>query len=215
MNEKIAILNNLGDPQDLYVDTPDKWPDYLEHGFTTADVPDLIAIIVDEDLYEEPNGKKGIWLHLHAWRTLGQLKAVDAIDPIISTFDFFSLVEDNGAFKELPKVIAMIGEPAIEPIAKYLSDISTSTYARSIVNDALGRIAKEQPDCRDKVVAKYKTYLLAPDCFSQRLNGYVIAQLIDLKAVELMDDIREMFKKECVDVSITGDLEDVEKKLLY
>ena len=212
MNKKIAILNDLGDPQ--YIEEDSEWPNYLEYGFTAADVPDLIAIIVDEDLYEAPEGKSGIWLHLHTWRTLGQLKAVDAIEPLISTFDFFSLVEDNAAFKELPEVIAMIGEPAIEPVAKHLSNISTSTYTRSIANDVLGKIAKEHPDCRDKVLAKYKAYLAAPDPLSTRLNSFIVDQLLRLKAVELIDDIRPLFKKEWVELSIVGSLEDIEKKLL-
>jgi len=211
MNEKIEILNGLGDPQDL--DSYPAWPNYLDYGFTAADIPDLIAVIVDEDLYEEPNGKSGIWLHLHVWRTLGQLKAVDAIAPLISSFDFFSLVEDNSAFKELPEVIGMIGEPAIEPIATYLSKTSTSTFARSIANDALANIAKQQPDCRDKVLAKYKAYLSAPDCLSRRLNSFIVRQLLDLKAVELMEDIRPLFKNECIEEGITGELDEVELNL--
>ena len=214
MNEKIAILNDLGNPQELEIQDGRKWPDYLEHGFTEADVADLIVIIVDEDLYEAPKGDHGMWLHLHTWRTLGQLKAVDAVDPLISTFGFFSMVEDNGAFNELPEVIAMIGEPAIEAIATCLSDVSKSTYSRSIANDALGHIAKQHPDCRDKVLAKYKAYLSAPDCLSIGLNGFVVGQLLDLKAVELIDDIRQLFKIECIELSVVGDLDDVEKKLL-
>ena len=212
MNEKIEKLNGLGDPQDL--DSSPEWPNYLEYGFTEADIPDLIAIIIDEDLYEEPNGKKGIWLHLHVRRTLGQLKAVDAIAPLIATFDFFSLVEDNSAFKELPEVIGMIGEPAIEPIATYLSKTSTSTFARSIANDALANIAKQHPDCRDKVLANYKAYLLAPDCLSRRLNSFIIRQLLDLKAAELMEDIRPLFKNECIELGITGELEELELKIV-
>ncbi|MCK5725634.1 MAG: hypothetical protein KAH22_02270 [Thiotrichaceae bacterium] len=213
MNEKIAILNDLGDPQDLDIEDGERWPNYLEHGFTEADVTDLIAIVVDEDLYEEPKGKQGRWIHLHTWRTLGQLKAVDAVNPLISTFDFFSMVEDKGAFNELPEVIAMIGEPAIEAVAARLADVSKSTYSRSIANDTLGNIAKKHPHCRDKVLAKYKAYLSAPDGLSIGLNGFVVGQLLDLKAVELIDDIRQLFKIKCIDLSIVGDLEAVEKQL--
>ena len=210
MNEKIAILNDLGDPTELDIDDTSKWPDYLEYGFTASDVPDLIAIITDEDLYEEPKGKRGMWVHLHAWRTLGQLKAVDAIDSLISVFEFFSLVEDNTAFKELPEVIGMIGKPAIEAVGNYLCDASNSSHSRLIANDALANIAKTHPDCRDSVLEKYKTYLSTPDCFAQRLNGFLIKQLIDLKAVELIDNIRSLYKQGCVDLSVAGELEDLE-----
>ena len=214
MNEKIAILNDLGDPDCLDLPNNLKWPDYLQYGFTEADIPDLIAIITDEELYESPTGKNGSWLHLHSWRTLGQLKAIDAIDPLISSFDFFSLVEDKGAFKELPEVIAMIGEPAIEAVASNLSNFSASTHSRFIANDALGSIAKAHPNCRDKVLAKYKDYLTTPDTLAKRLNAYVVAQLLDLKAVELLDEIRPLFEKQFVELSIAGDLEDVKDKLL-
>ena len=214
MNEKISILNDLGDPDYLDIEDNSKWPDYLQYNFTESDVPDLIAILLDEELYESPTGENGKWLHLHTWRTLGQLKAVDAIDPLISSFDFFSLVEDNSAFKELPEVITMIGEPAIKAVANNLLDFSTSTHSRFIANDVLGGIAKAYPNTRDEVLAIYKDYLSAPDCMASRLNAYVIIKLLDLKAVKLIDDISPLFEKNCVELSLIADMETVKSRFL-
>jgi uncharacterized protein YecA (UPF0149 family) len=41
-------------------------------------------------------------------------------------------------------------------------------------------------------------------------NGFVICSLLDLKAVESIDAIREAFRLNAVDISLGGDLEDVE-----
>jgi preprotein translocase subunit SecA len=40
--------------------------------------------------------------------------------------------------------------------------------------------------------------------------GYAIGNLLDLKAVEAIDTIRQAFRLDAVDISIAGDLEDVE-----
>jgi hypothetical protein len=46
-----------------------------------------------------------------------------------------------------------------------------------------------------------------PYTSERTLNGFLIAQLMDLKAVEAIDGIRHMFALDCVDLSCAGDLE--------
>jgi len=41
----------------------------------------------------------------------------------------------------------------------------------------------------------------------------LIGRLLDLKAIEAIDDIRQLFAKDCVDIMCAGDLEDVEIEL--
>ncbi|HIO92706.1 MAG TPA: DUF1186 domain-containing protein [Leucothrix mucor] len=214
MNEKIAILNDLGDPRDIDKNKGREWFDYLQYGFTEADVPELLSVVMDTALYEDPAREgKCIWVHLHAWRTLGQLKSVDAIEPLISMFNYYMEVDDEWALDDFSEVMAMIGGSAIEPLSSYLSDFSSHEYARVIASDALGKIVKKQSNCRDKVIAAYREYMLASDCSSNTLNGLLVSRLTDMKAVELIDDIRQMFQNDCVELSVLGDLEDVEIEL--
>lgn len=45
------------------------------------------------------------------------------------------------------------------------------------------------------------------------LNGILVACLLDLNATEAMDGIRGLFDKNCVDLTVAGDLENVEIEL--
>jgi hypothetical protein len=47
----------------------------------------------------------------------------------------------------------------------------------------------------------------------QTIRGFAVSALIDLKAVEAIDIIRGAFRRNSVDISIAGDLEDVEIEL--
>lgn len=56
----------------------------------------------------------------------------------------------------------------------------------------------------------YCELLQQADQEKRTLAGIVICVLIDLKATEAIDTIREAFNRNYVDISISGDLEDVE-----
>ena len=49
-----------------------------------------------------------------------------------------------------------------------------------------------------------------PDESAFVLNGRLIGRLLDLKAIEAIDDIRQFFARDCQDVTCAGDLEEVE-----
>jgi uncharacterized protein YchJ len=52
--------------------------------------------------------------------------------------------------------------------------------------------------------------MLKPDLAMYTLNGLIVSYLLDLKAVELIGEIRTMFHQDCVDITVAGDLEDIE-----
>lgn len=205
MNKKnTGVLFILGGT----VATEKVWPDYSKMGIDQSDVPELIRLISDESLHQADDKTPEVWVPLHAWRALGQLKAVEAVTPLISQFN--EMVEDDWAFSELPIVLGMIGKSAIEPLSSYLKDTRHDEYVRVMAGDGLCQIVKHHPACRDNVLSHYQAYLRQPDISLPGLNGLVIAYLLDLKAKELIDDIREVFGKNCVDISCAGDLEEVE-----
>ncbi|MCB1829147.1 MAG: UPF0149 family protein [Gammaproteobacteria bacterium] len=123
---------------------------------------------------------------------------------------FELLCEDDWALSDLGRVSGMIGEPSIELLGAYLKDNGHSEFARVMALDGLAEVAKQCPECRDRVVQNIKDYMVRPDTSAPALNGLLLGQLIDLEAVELIDDIRRLFEKQCVDIGCAGDLEDVE-----
>ena len=61
-----------------------KWPDYMKLGLTKEHIPDLIRMAIDNDLHHAEEESAEVWAPVHAWRTLGQLGAKEAAQPLES-----------------------------------------------------------------------------------------------------------------------------------
>ena len=96
------------------------WPDYLALGFTEAHVPELLRMASDRDLNEANRDSFHIWAPVHAWRTLGQLRAEAAAGPLVRLFEQFS--DDDWVNNELPQVLSLIGPAAVPALAGFLED---------------------------------------------------------------------------------------------
>jgi len=204
--DRMQLLLELGE-----ADQRGDWPDYLQHGFTEADVPALLDLVADETFDQTDSKSRAVWAPLHAWRTLGQLGSALAAKPLIAEFD--RLCEDDWALPELSKVVGMLGIPAIEPLAAFLNDPERKEFARVMALDGLAEITKHQPDCRERVIQCYRDYMHKRDESALVLNGLLVGRLLDLDAKETIDDIRQLFARDCVDITCAGDLEEVEIEL--
>jgi uncharacterized protein len=203
MADKTSILFQLGVAGRSRV-----WPDYLVHGFDASDVPYLLAMVADERLHEADAESDECWAPLHAWRVLGQLSSVEAVEPLLAQFE--SLCDDDWALEELPVVMGMIGEPSIAPLAAYLNRREHSQFARVMAADGLKHVAERWPACRDSVVEALSNYLSRPDETCLALNALVVGNLIDLDAKETIDVVRELYANGLADIMHVGDIEDVE-----
>jgi hypothetical protein len=63
--------------------------------------------------------------------------------------------------------------------------------------------------CLDTVGLRFKLLWKRYDT-DRSINGFAVSALIDLAAVEVIDTMREAFRRKSVDMSIAGDEEDVE-----
>ena len=205
-NNKIKLLFELGEAN------PNRdWQDYLKYEFDETDVPALLELVADVELNHADAESKDIWVPLHAWRTLGQIGSHKAVAPLIALFD--NLFEDDWAISELPIVMGMIGEPAIIPLSIYLNETHHDKFARVMSADGLAEIVKHFPSCREQVIQCFQDYMSHPDESAKSLNGLLICYLLDIDAKETINDIRQLFKKDCVDITCAGDLEEVEIEL--
>jgi len=203
VSDKTAILFQLGAAKDHR-----NWLDYLQYGFDEGDVAELVQLAGDEALNNAASDSDAAWVPLHAWRTLGQLKSPEAVAPLIALFEY--LRDDDWALGELGTVVGMAGEAAIDPLAAYVKDRERDEFARAMAFDGLEEVVNSRPDCRDRVLGVFKAYMSSPDTSKKTLNGLMMATLLDLKAVELVDDMRRLFEMDCVDITAVGDMEDVE-----
>ncbi len=204
---KTDILFTLGEAQQGTRD----WPDYLQYGFEASDASALIALVGDKSLHEAAGDSLEVWVPLHAWRTLGQLRSESAIMPLIELFEV--LVEDDWALQELPKVMGMIGSAAIEPLGHYIKQQDRDEFARATAMAGLSEIALQHPTHRSKVLEHYRLYIQQADNSTPIINGLLVSYLLDIDGKELIDDVRDLFSRQCVDITCAGDIEDVEMAL--
>lgn len=203
----IDLIFDWGKPKTNSIEIQE-WKSYLDYGFSIEDVPRLIQLLTDESLHNAPEKSNGLWVPLYAWRILGALESEQAIEPLIDMFEFAP--DDDWVLTEIPRSLGMIGKSAIEPLFKALLNDSFEEFSRVAALDSLVQIAKQDSSLRSNILSKLNEYLCAPDPTQLSLNGLLVCGLVDVKAVELIDDIRRLFEHGYVDISIPGDLEDVE-----
>ena len=183
-----------------------KWPNYLELGFTTAHVAELIQMATDKELLWGDSDNPATWAPVHAWRTLGQLQAEAAIMPLMSLL----AEDDDWSTEELPVVYGLIGIQAIPALAEYLENKSHGVYPRINAASSLERIGNTYPKARLACILALTHQLEKFANNDPELNGFLITYLVDLKAIESLSTIKQAYNENCVDCTIMGDLEDVE-----
>jgi HEAT repeat protein len=188
-----------------------EWPSYLTLGFTAEHVPELIQMATDEDLHFADSDSLEVWAPVHAWRTLGQLRAEAAITPLVGLLSHIDEdEEDDWTPEELPYVFAEIGPAAIPELAAFLADDQHSVYSRAAAANGLQHIAEKQPTARDAVVAILIRQLERFDDQEENFNAFLISALVELKAAEALPVIEHAFAAGAVEEFVMGDWEDVQ-----
>ncbi len=188
---------------------PPDWPDYrARFGLEREHIGDLIRMACDAGLNQAESTSSEVWAPMHAWRALGQMRAEEAVVPLLA---FLRTAEDDeAAAEELPAVFGMIGQAAIRPISEFLSDRSNPEAAVSTALIGIKEIAARHPECRSECVGILVRMLEPQAEMDPLIGGLAVSALIDLRAVEAIDAIRDAFRRDAVDISIAGDVEDVE-----
>jgi hypothetical protein len=184
------------------------WPDYLALDLTREHIPELIRMATDDALNWADSESLEVWAPIHAWRALGQLRAEEAIGPLLELLA--DLEESDWARDELPEVFGMIGPKAIPALAHFLSVFSNGTSLRISGVHALERIGNLHPEARAECVAVLTRELERFNKNDPDLNGFLVCYLADLHAVEALPTMRKAYRAERVDYTIIGDIEDVE-----
>jgi hypothetical protein len=187
-----------------------EWPNYLELRLGAEHILDLIRMATSEELNHADSESSEVWAPVHAWRALGQLHAEAAIESLISLFQTIDEDDNEWAGEELPTVFGMIGPAAIPALTTYLADASHRLYARIAAISSLQRIAEMHPETRAECVAILTRQLEKGAEADPTLNGFLLASLLDLKAVESLPVIERALVADWVDESVAGDWEDVQ-----
>jgi hypothetical protein len=205
----IAQLLTLGEPK---YTREFEWPDYSLLGITRGHIPGLIEIATDQALFNlsdesDPRG----WAPVHAWRSLGQLHAAEAIAPLMR---LFHEVKDNDwVIEEMPDVFALIGLDAFTPLVDYFNNLSYPAYSRLVAATSIMQIALLYPEVRPQSIETLSAQLAQFEQNSPGMNSVLIAQLVELGASEKAELIHKIFAAGKVDRFIVGDWRDIKTRL--
>ncbi|WP_416673988.1 HEAT repeat domain-containing protein [Egbenema bharatensis] len=189
-----------------------KWANYPEiYGFTAEHIPELIQMAIDPDLNWADSESLEVWAPVHAWRTLGQLKAEAAIEPLLSTFN--EMEESDWYREDMPDVFGLIGPAALVPVKDFLANPENEFYCRWSAASSLVKLGETYPEVRQDCVAALAERLEPFSRNSRDFNGMIISCLIDLRAQEAAPIIEQAFAAKWVDTSICGSWTDVQWEL--
>jgi hypothetical protein len=141
------------------------------------------------------------------------LRAAEAVPALIGVLYRADEYDSELVTEEIPQIFALIGEPAIQGLIRYAGDTSYTRNARATASSSLSYIGKEHPETREACIAGIETALAQYRHNDHALNGFFVADLLDLKAVEAFPTIKQVYLEKCIDLMICGDLEDMEIEL--
>lgn len=147
---------------------------------------------------------------LHAWRALGLLRVREAAAPLAAMMVRY---EDDYARQDLPRVLGMIGEAAVEPVRVILANPAAALFTRVAAACALGEIAERHPGERDRTVDLLTEQLRGWPEQDATLNAFLIDSLVELSATDAAPLMEAAFEAHAVDESVRGDWEDVQVAL--
>ncbi len=195
----VARLLSAGEPQ---ICSAESWPNYRQkYGLSESDIPELIRMMTDPEFWDSEEFAEG-WSVVHAWRTLAQLKTLEAIAPLVKLWDLYE--DDDWLNNEGAEVFHLIGPEALPALSTFLADVSLNTWARFGIADSIGKLGTSAPEHRNTCVAALKQQLEAYADNDPVLNGGLIAALLDLKAVETVALIEQAYVAKKVDDMVPG-----------
>lgn len=167
----------------------------------------------DEDDEDDDEGPldPAVFAPIHAWRTLAQLRAAEAVRPLLETVNLLDACDDDWYLEEYPHVFAKIGPPSISELAAFLGEQFNAEFGRLSAARALALVATRHPESRTRVVALLLAALAEDE--SPNFVAYIISNLLDLRATEGALLIERAFAADRVDLGVVGNWNHVRKEL--
>lgn len=185
-------------------------------GIVASDIPaliDLAADWMDPEFHDQTYKTVSEYRPVFAWRTLGQLEATEAIEPLLAMSNVLDEHADEWFLTEFPAVFSLIGEPALKPLADFLGDEENNEFARACAADSIKEIGSRRRHLRDSAVRLLNQELGKFASDEPFLNGSLVAFLLDLNAVEAVQTLEKAHSLDVVDTSVCGKWEIVKAEL--
>ena len=140
------------------------------------------------------------WTTYHAIQLLGELRAPEAIGPILALLD----EDDDFIGRYIAEGLGQIGQPAIEPLREALFASDANVYGVANAANALARLAELHPEHRREIVSILTERIDAdiPNDDPYALRAFLISDLADMRAHEAKLSIDRAWDADLVDDTI-------------
>lgn len=208
----ISQLCEKGDPRNT-TGWREGNPDYVgDFGLRPEHIPSLVEI-VRKRIESDELGEDEWGAPIHAWRALGQLRAVEAVEPLLNMQNRLDELGDDWYLEEFHGVFGLIGPPAIDALREYLADRNNTEFARISTANGLCEIGKRHPETRAHIIGVLAEQLAKLESGVYHLNAFLVAYLTDLKASESAEVIERAFAANVVDETVCGEWAGIREEL--
>jgi hypothetical protein len=191
----------------------DEWDDYSELGFTKEHILELIRLgtdwellVINNEMYDDEQ-----WAPMHAWRILVQMQAVEAIEPLVQILDMGEELDNDMINEGLPEALEKFDAPVIAALAAFMNEPGHSASGYIHASAILTRIGMEHTEHHEHITQIITSALESNfEGNEEEVNGFWISDLLDMNVKNSYPIIKKAFEADKVDITIAGDLEDVE-----
>jgi hypothetical protein len=200
----VPLLEELGQAGEH----PDRDPLDRIVDYGPGAIPPLIDLATDDQLLFPGGEDPEIWTPVHAVQLLGEMRAQEAIEPLLPLLEFPG---DQYICVRAQEALGLIGATVLPHVRKLLADKEQDQYLRARCSETVKKVAQHYPETRSGAVQALQAELDAGA--NPELNAFIIGDLADLQATEAMPSIERAYGEDRVDDSIIGDLEEVRKEM--
>ena len=176
---------------------------------------------IPEDLWEADNGSP----ITHALFLLGEIGDEGSLDVVLETLRQSSEYSDFHFGDLMTEIytptLYKLGKDRLDKLMEFAKEKGLETFNHVKVFPSVACIAYLHPERRNEVIEWFREILRfatekLPETqyFDSELAGMMLSDLIDLKAEELLPEIKAMFDTGLVSLACCGDYEKVEKDIL-
>ena len=194
--------------------------DLLKVLFDSIDRYEHFQIDIDENGFSEENHSFAI----HAFFLLGNLEAIEVLPNILNylkrDYNFYDFWYSDIFTEYLWEPLYKIGNNKLDELKQFMLEPGISTHAKSLVYEIAEQVAIREQERRTEVIQWYKeifTHFLnstiEDNVIDSDLVGLMTWSAIDLKATELLPEIKELYERNYPTLSICGNFDDVKASI--
>ena len=161
---------------------------------------------------------------MHSLFLLGELKAEKSLNTVLEVIRQNDLFIDFHFGDMLPEILPLtlyyIGRNQTLALFDYIKEPGLYPLARTNVFTAMAFIAVNEPERRNEVIEWFRNILVFykenaynPEVYDGNLAGMLMGDLIDMKAAELLPEIKQLFDTGQVDEMCSGNYESISEEI--